>query len=165
MKPDTWDRAAVATVGRADLALVEMLAKSPKYQPLRDAEELLFLMRERDENATWHALLEISLAGYVRCSREPAKEVVEHVCDTLISKQYDYGSDNILWAEERGLRGLLVRAHDKLARLQNLERRGCAPKNESVLDSWLDLCGYSALGMMVADHTFTLPLQVDRSAD
>lgn len=165
MVVDTWDDAAVAAAGELDQQLIEMLAESPKYQPITDAEEQLFLMREGDQDILWRGLAEIALAGYVRASRRTAATAVMQVTTTLIDKQYDYGTENILWAEERGLRGLVVRAHDKIARIQNLHRRGCAPKNESVLDSWLDLAGYSILGMMIDNNTFTLPLALDKDVN
>jgi hypothetical protein len=80
----------------------------------------------------------------------------EEVTATLIKKQMDYGPENI---SRFGRQGLLVRCHDKLARLRNLHivRQGQA-SNESVTDTYLDIVGYSAIGMMWERGWFLLPL-------
>lgn len=80
----------------------------------------------------------------------------------LVKKQRDYGHENIL---RFGRDGLLVRVHDKVARLENLAARGAEPENEAVLDTLADLIGYSAIGVMVANGTFILPLAEDVTSD
>lgn len=159
---ETWEEGLAQATGTINLELVTMLASSAKYEPLKDAEEQLSLMRDGDEKILWRGLAEIALAGYLRASQQPAVSVMEQLARTLADKQFDYGNDNILWAEQRGLRGLVVRAHDKVARIENLVRRGCAPRTESLLDSWFDLAGYAFLGMMVDAGTFTKPLTIDK---
>ena len=52
----------------------------------------------------------------------------EHVAATLVKKQYDYGHNNIA---RFGFIGLLIRVHDKIARLENL----ISKESENVLDS------------------------------
>jgi hypothetical protein len=77
---------------------------------------------------------------------------------TLDRKQQDYGSQNIA---RHGELGVLVRCDDKTARLQNLLKNRntmvladdptecqMAPRNESILDSWLDLANYGIIGAM-----------------
>jgi hypothetical protein len=73
----------------------------------------------------------------------------------LIRKQRDYGHENI---NRFGRDGLLVRVHDKVARLENLAGRDAEPENEAVLDTLADIIGYSTIGIMVARNTFDLPL-------
>lgn len=79
------------------------------------------------------------------------------VCKTICAKQHDYGHDNIA---RFGVFGLLVRIHDKIARLENLERRN-SPSNEPLQDTLLDIVGYVALCLMWVDGTFSLPLRID----
>ena len=81
--------------------------------------------------------------------------VVETV-DTLIRKQRDYGPENI---RRFGRQGLLVRVHDKVARLENLTNNQRTPNNESIRDTYLDIVGYSAIGIMWETGTFLLPLE------
>jgi hypothetical protein len=73
----------------------------------------------------------------------------------LIKKQRDYGHDNI---QRFGCDGLLVRVHDKVARLENLLSSNAFPQNEPVIDTFADIIGYSAIGIMLEMDTFMLPL-------
>jgi len=81
------------------------------------------------------------------------------VAELLVSKQRDYGTENI---SRFGRIGLMIRMHDKVARLENLaERRGSvgAPENESIDDNLMDVIGYSTIGLMWEDQTFFIPLK------
>lgn len=75
---------------------------------------------------------------------------VHHV---VCRKQRDYGHQNIA---RFGRQGLMVRMHDKVARLENLLSSGRRPNNESIEDNIVDLIGYSCLGIMWEDGTFML---------
>ena len=81
---------------------------------------------------------------------------VVEVTDTLVRKQRDYGSENI---SRFGRRGLMVRMHDKVARLENLMNQKLDPVNESIHDNLLDVVGYAAIGMMWEQREFFLPLK------
>lgn len=63
------------------------------------------------------------------------------------SKQRDYGSGNI---SSFGELGVLVRCHDKIARLKNLlfDNRGREVSNEALADSWKDLANYGIIGYL-----------------
>ena len=74
----------------------------------------------------------------------------------MCKKQADYGHQNIL---RFGLIGLAVRLCDKISRLNTLEKRGAKPQNESVLDTWMDIVGYSAISRMLDNGTFKLELE------
>lgn len=89
---------------------------------------------------------------------DTVRDILNTLATTLVDKQHDYGHDNILWG---GPEGVLVRAHDKIARLKNLMGRD-EPANESLRDSWLDLAGYAIIGIMLLDGTFTRTLAVDK---
>lgn len=84
--------------------------------------------------------------------------------ELLAAKQHSYGHGNI---EAFGTHGVVVRMSDKLARLKNLlkrEERSERPKiAESIQDSWDDLVGYAAIGLMLLDGTFSLDLEADQS--
>jgi hypothetical protein len=76
----------------------------------------------------------------------------------VTKKQHDYGPENIA---RFGRTGLLVRMHDKIARLENLLASGRAPENESINDNLFDVIGYSCVAMMWEEGTFLLPLVSD----
>ena len=80
---------------------------------------------------------------------------VDSVQETLVRKQRDYGHENI---RRFGLQGLMVRIHDKVARLENLLSTGGTPNNESIDDTLLDIVGYSAIGIMWERDEFLLDL-------
>ena len=77
---------------------------------------------------------------------------------TLVRKQRDYGPENI---RRFGRQGLMVRMHDKVARLENLLSTdgGGKPENESIRDNLLDVVGYSSIGIMWESMQFLLPLK------
>jgi hypothetical protein len=74
---------------------------------------------------------------------------------TLIRKQRDYGPENI---RRFGRQGLMVRMHDKIARLENLVTNDKNPNNESIDDTVMDIAGYAAIGIMWENQKFLLPL-------
>lgn len=76
--------------------------------------------------------------------------------DILVRKQRDYGHENIA---RFGRLGLLVRVHDKIARLENLLGTGSKPNNESILDNIADVVGYCVIGAMWEEGNFLLALQ------
>jgi hypothetical protein len=63
----------------------------------------------------------------------------------LDDKQKDYGSGNIAAFGEYGV---LVRVWDKVSRLRNLLTNVSEPKNESIEDTWLDLCNYAIIATL-----------------
>jgi hypothetical protein len=76
---------------------------------------------------------------------------------TLLRKQHDYGHKNI---SRFGRIGLLIRTHDKIARLENLlNGENGKPNNESIEDTIMDIIGYSAIGIMWEMDTFRLDLK------
>lgn len=86
----------------------------------------------------------------------------DEIVETLCRKQSDYGPENVV---RFGEMGILVRLHDKIARLENLKTKAGAlrPLNETILDNWQDLIGYCAILAMFAAGEFTLPLTVAES--
>ena len=78
--------------------------------------------------------------------------------ELLISKHKDYGRGNI---QAFGEYGVLVRATDKILRLQNLLKPSgdeSIPFNESVEDTWRDLANYAIIALMLRANLFELPL-------
>ena len=76
--------------------------------------------------------------------------------ETLVRKQRDYGHHNIA---KYGRKGIIIRVHDKIARLENLTGQQLEAANEPIEDTILDIAGYSAIGIMWETGTFLLPLE------
>lgn len=79
----------------------------------------------------------------------------QELIETLIRKQRDYGHQNIAMF---GRDGLLIRVHDKIARLENLVTREAEAANEPIRDTVLDIAGYSTIGVMWDRKQFLLEL-------
>ena len=86
------------------------------------------------------------------------------VTATVIKKQHDYGPENIA---KFGMWGLIVRLHDKIARLDNLlstKRKGFnSVSDETIYDTLLDIVGYSTVAMLWINNWFLLPMKADKS--
>lgn len=86
--------------------------------------------------------------------RLAATELYDEAYEVLLSKQRDYGPNNIRRAPFGEMIGLLTRINDKVARAINLTNGGATAENESFRDTFLDLMNYGAIGVMLIDETF-----------
>ena len=70
--------------------------------------------------------------------------------ELLIKKHLDYGPKNISQSPGGPINGLLVRLHDKLARINNLvDKQVSNPQYESLEDSFKDMANYAIIGILV----------------
>ena len=89
-----------------------------------------------------------------------AQIIVDELVVLLADKQHDYGHGNITAFGELGV---LVRASDKMERLKNLHAKTrLEPRTETIVDSWIDLAGYSIIALMLRRDWFNLPLREDK---
>lgn len=82
------------------------------------------------------------------------------ILNTVIRKQKDYGHKNI---SKFGITGLVIRVHDKVARVENLmqkENQANAVIGETMLDTLMDIIGYSIIAYMWLNNTFMYDLGV-----
>ena len=107
-----------------------------------------------DKESLWRSLGAMAV-GWGACHGHPMFE--EHVSSTLVKKQHDYGHKNIA---RFGVIGLIIRVHDKIARLENLISKEVDPNNESIYDTVMDIIGYSAIGIMWERNEFMLDLEI-----
>jgi hypothetical protein len=66
----------------------------------------------------------------------------------LLSKNADYSPLNISLAPFGVMEGLVTRISDKFYRIINLLEQGTEAKHESLEDSFRDLMGYAAIGVL-----------------
>lgn len=85
--------------------------------------------------------------------------IAAEVCDLIISKQHDYGHENILNAPFGPESALLVRMWDKMARLRNLIEAGQEARNEPLEDTYSDIIGYAIIGLMLRRGVFDTDLK------
>jgi hypothetical protein len=78
---------------------------------------------------------------------EDLDEVLLDIKNTLIKKNEAYGKNNIA---KFGEKGVFIRVNDKYERLFQLVWEGKAePQDETVMDTWRDMAGYSVIAMML----------------
>jgi len=81
------------------------------------------------------------------------------ILNTVINKQKDYGHKNIA---RFGMTGLVIRVHDKVARVENLmtkDKYYNSVADETLLDTLMDIIGYSIIAYMWLDNTFMYELE------
>jgi hypothetical protein len=115
---------------------------------------MLAVEANSDEEAVIRLWQEFGITSLYRIYQD-TEVSVHDIVEILIRKQRDYGPENIA---KFGRFGLAVRTHDKVARLENLLSTGNEPSNESVLDTLIDIVGYSTIGIMWEKDEFLLPL-------
>lgn len=140
-EPDTWEHAVANIIVFHEMEH-EFTGKA-KYRDLFRSEMFVQLAR-----VAWTELV-----------RNGDEWDLHDQVALLASKQHDYGAGNIL---EFGAVGIKVRLFDKIARYENLHRRGADPANESLQDTLRDMIGYCILGQMLQNNTFILPLAADK---
>ena len=142
INPETWDAAAGLMANTIDVKR----ARGVRHPFHADPDASLGVLRneydhfsaryygaEVDEDiaCNWFqamAIITLDLGDH--------SESASAVLPLLRSKMEDYGYDNI---DRFGLDGILVRLHDKIARLENLYGKGETGKNESLTDTHIDL--------------------------
>ena len=162
MKYQYWDEAAAAAI--VTITMMDHPSRSGTLEKLRkieddlitryfDNEEESSLQATKDAKHFWGSIgSEAMVLAWKMGNPLDRNEIVK----TLISKQRDYGPENI---RRFGRRGLIVRMHDKIARLENLTASAAEPNNESIADNILDVVGYAAIGIMLEEDNFLLPLK------
>jgi hypothetical protein len=155
----TWDHAATETVNDIDY-FVGTKSLSPTIEIAAKKMRVIHTSIENTVNGTWTAgnikELWTHLGGIAYgIYRYQFDGTPDSIINTLIKKQRDYGPENI---NKFGQYGLVVRTHDKIARLENLISKQTVPENEAIQDTFLDIVGYSAIGIMLVRETFNYPL-------
>lgn len=92
---------------------------------------------------------------------QAAAIIANEIVQTIVKRQHDYGTGNILGFREKGI---VVRIWDKVNRLKNLVWGDKEAKGERVEDTFVDLAGYSIIALMLRRGWFELPLR-DQSTE
>lgn len=147
--PTTWEDAAASWVD--ELASYFADPESMDVNRVRQARDILFAS-EGTEQYAWPAIAYAAIAEL----RERGEWSNKHMTELLIAKQRDYGHQNIL---QGGLFGVAIRLSDKIERYANLLNKAEGnPENEPIIDTLLDMVGYSVIAHMLMDGSFTLEL-------
>lgn len=90
-----------------------------------------------------------SYSGVSTAFADEVNKIMSELGDLLIRKHSDYGPKNISEAPGGAINGLLVRMHDKMARLKNLHYNNKSANYESIEDTYKDLANYAVIALMV----------------
>lgn len=154
---DTWNKASLSALQNI-FSLVLSTSKTDTERIRQSLDEFISSMYDRpggkERAMAWFGSVGADAIGVAK-ARGIVFEIDE-VHRTLVRKQRDYGPENI---RRFGRQGLMIRLHDKVARLENLDGGGRGPENESVVDTFLDIVGYCAIGIMWERDEFLLPLE------
>ena len=147
--------------GAADYASKEMFVLSttltPSLSTVRDwFDEMVHLFFNKSELSAVSNWLVLGGNALKWGRTEGFAITQQELLSTLVRKQRDYGHKNIAMF---GRDGLLIRVHDKIARLENLVGKNVEAANEPILDTVLDIAGYSTIGMMLDRGEFLLELE------
>lgn len=161
----TWNQAAIHA---ARVIFTTMYSQGLKIEDIRTYLDRFIQQVQsgsvspRQMSMNWSNLGAITLSAGTTAKVFPHRdhrdfEVYEGLLsETITRKQRDYGPDAIT---RFGSIGILVRVHDKVARLENLAAKNSdTPENESIRDNYLDLLGYAALGIILENSQFFLPI-------
>ena len=165
---NTWNEAAAKVIKLMfDICMFEYSEDSKiGLQKMRDTYDIIFSNFFQKPDVAAGAELSFINLGAIAWAAA-AKEFGAFYDETEVTavickKQADYGPENIA---KFGRDGILVRMHDKVARLENLSKSGQSPNNESIKDNYLDVIGYAAVGALWESGEFLLPLTVVESTE
>lgn len=155
-----WDDAASAAVtyiaGQDHPSRLGTIAALRKIEDRLIDEYFESHVAEEDHKKIQNIWASIGAEAFLLAASKNMKLSTKEVSEILVKKQRDYGPENI---RRFGRRGLIVRMHDKVARLENLLASGETPNNESIADNILDVIGYAAIAIMWEGNQFLLPLK------
>jgi hypothetical protein len=83
-----------------------------------------------------------------RSNTELHKDILNSMHDTYIRKNADYGDSFAQQFSKYGILSALIRLDDKMRRLEQLSKNEAQVKEESILDTLLDLSNYSVMTIM-----------------
>ena len=173
IQPKTWDSAAGLCAWQIDKAHHSRLEAMQSHPSWSSSTDWLVSLREEydglteqwygsDDGPAWEWFNSLASATMLAAYSTGACVALtaESILPLLGRKQNDYGYENI---SRFGRDGILVRMHDKIARIENLVNRTDEPSNESLADSFVDLVGYSVIGMMWEYGLWNLPMAANQS--
>lgn len=108
-----------------------------------------------DADAEWEALrdaIDAEIPAVEPTFEEHVLHLYQEALGVLLQKHADYGAKNVSQAPGGAINGLVVRLHDKQARILNLLGQETLPNYESLRDSFLDAANYNLIACLVLDH-------------
>lgn len=165
MEPNTWNEAcrqALAEIALTHKYLDVIPRSKNRTDLLADASDRLGEFVRSNDRDSSVALGNMVVASHLAINELASRGITvdwDQMHELLCKKQHDYGHGNI---DNFGLVGVAVRLCDKIARAENLQTRDSnAVSNETILDTYEDIIGYTVIALMLDADTFKLQLDTD----
>ena len=156
-KPQTWNQAAKIAVGLIGSKVPDSYADLTSIRYSFEFIENVYFEDKSPRSAGLSTAWAKLGADSISFGSQMALAISsEYLLSTLIKKQRDYGPNNIA---RFGRKGIIIRVHDKIARLENLLSKNLDASFEPIQDTVLDIAGYAAIGIMWESGTFLLALE------
>lgn len=160
MVPNTWNEAcgvALATLRELNKQTPMGDTESRSFKKINDILGL-FVRNGYNNTEVANAAMAQAAVTAIRTLGALGHPVdYEDLYNLLCRKQHDYGHQNI---DNFGMIGVAVRICDKIARADNLLKRDrTAVKDETIIDTYLDIIGYAVIAQMLHAETFNLELE------
>ena len=171
LAPKNWQSAAALTLDSIfDATGISPASSAPDQSarmtmllPAFDNIVQLIFQDKSDENEIleeeFFDLAVIAFTAFCDEATLTHRVAINQIFDTVIGKQKMYGHGNIA---RFGLEGIAVRLNDKIERLINLSKHDGPVLFEPLIDTWLDIVGYSLIAIMWIRGWFMLPLTTDK---
>ena len=115
---------------------------------------LLGSLTNEDSKKVFNEIKNTAIFEIKKSNKGTIDDILKKAENIGVSKNNDYGSDNIL---KFGIIGLVVRIGDKIARFQNLSKAGSkqSVNDEKIEDTLIDIVNYSVYGEMLSDGVWS----------
>lgn len=133
---------------RADMCLHDLNGLTTFDTNLR---HIKYFLKTAEEKHLFINLAVAAMCAWLRLSRDVApEELVSQMTDTYRRKNADYGDAFASSLDKYGIVAALVRINDKVNRIESLTAPGreAQVKDESILDTLLDLASYAIMATM-----------------
>jgi hypothetical protein len=171
LAPKNWQSAAAITLD----SIFDLAGISPATSAPDQSARMAMLLPQFDEivenifkdknveseliEEQFSELAVIAFAAFCAEANITQRAAINEIFDTVVGKQKMYGHGNIA---RFGLEGIAVRLNDKIERLINLSKHDGPVLFEPLVDTWLDIVGYSLIAIMWIRGWFMLPLKTDK---
>lgn len=171
LAPKNWQSAAAITLDSIfDLTGINPASTAPDQSArmamllpqFDNIVQLIFQEKSNENDILEEEFFELAVIAFTAFCEEAKitnRMAVHQIFETVIGKQKMYGHGNIA---RFGLEGIAVRLNDKIERLINLSKHDGPVLFEPLMDTWLDIVGYSLIAIMWIRGWFMLPLTTDK---
>ena len=137
-----------------DTSLISDFDKCDKLLQIAFRKLLIGVIDPIDIKPVFDKVKNTALFSILKMNKTTIESILNDSFNLGVSKNNDYGSDNIL---KFGIIGIIVRLGDKIARYKNLTTNKNIEqkvKDESLKDTLMDIINYATYGEMLSNNVW-----------